>query len=126
MTAALKFVRTAAMVVALFVIVNMAISASGFDLSALVFLAWNVAPCILAYAAVTRRTAAYPAAGFAVGALGLTLLMHAQWMFDIGGAQTGSSTSALIFIFIPVYAVATGLIGAVVGAAVGFGLARLR
>jgi hypothetical protein len=37
--------------------------------------------------------------------------VHIQWYFDINGAATASSTSALIFAVLPVYCLILGVIG---------------
>jgi hypothetical protein len=34
--------------------------------------------------------------------------VHAAWLFDWGGTATGSSTSGLIFLFLPLYALVMG------------------
>jgi hypothetical protein len=76
---------------------------------------WNCMPPLLALglAATTRsaplgpRFAAY---GFAVGAAGLVLLGHVAWAFDIAKTASGSSTSALLLLFLPPYAVVAGVV----------------
>jgi hypothetical protein len=45
------------------------------------------------------------------------MFAHAAWAFDWGRTATGSSTSGLIFIFLPIYAVVLG--------GLAFGLLRL-
>jgi ABC-type lipoprotein release transport system permease subunit len=46
--------------------------------------------------------------------------MHAAWILDLGDTKTGSSTSGLMFVFLPIYAMLAGLVGAVSGALVGW------
>ena len=41
---------------------------------------------------------------FALGANGFMLFVHVMWYFDTDGAKTGSSTSALIFAVMPIWA----------------------
>ncbi len=53
--------------------------------------------------------------GFVLGSLGFTFLMHLAWMLDLGGTATGSSTSGLIFIFIPIYSLGLGILGTPIG-----------
>ncbi len=49
--------------------------------------------------------------GFLGGSVPVLLLAHVSWALDIGGTQTGGSTSGLIFAVIPVYAFIAGLAG---------------
>ena len=121
MTTTVKFLRSATIFATLFVVVNMTYTMSSFDIGAIGFIAWNIAPCVLAYMIISRPSAKHPAIGFVIGVLGLTILIHFYWMFDISGTKTGPSTSALIFIFIPIYSILLGLIAA----AVGFGVSKL-
>lgn len=48
--------------------------------------------------------------GLELGTIPLILLGHVAWYFDLDSTATGSSTSGLIFIFIPIYAVIFGVI----------------
>ncbi len=41
----------------------------------------------------------------------LILYIHIQWFFDINSFRSGSSTSALVFLFVPFYAFIFGGIG---------------
>ena len=43
----------------------------------------------------------YAGVGFAAGCLAGVMFVHLAWFFDWWGTKTGSSTSGLIFIFIP-------------------------
>ena len=79
-----------------------------------VFTLWGFVPVILTcafYARARRRHVnAKPELAFALGACGLTLAVHLAWIFDWGETKTGSSTSALIFLFIPIYATILGCV----------------
>ena len=55
--------------------------------------------------------------GFLIASSGFSLLYHLAWFLDIGSMASGSSTSALIFIFFPIYAVVLGYVGYGVAAA---------
>lgn len=85
------------------------------------FWVWNAIPVALGYVLLrrARNRAFWPAPEIAFIALscGLLLFAHAAWAFNWGRAATGSSTSALIFIFLPIYAVLLG--------GLAFGILRL-
>ena len=51
--------------------------------------------------------------GFLVGSNLFMAWAHVYWFFDIGGAKTGSSTSALIFVVMPFWAFIIGGVCAV-------------
>jgi TRAP-type C4-dicarboxylate transport system permease large subunit len=53
--------------------------------------------------------------GFLVPVVPLMWLVHIQWYFDINGAATGSSTSALIFAVLPIYCFILGAVGYAIG-----------
>ena len=76
------------------------------------FWIWNCLPIAIGYWLVTRRDkpdrSMLPEAAFVFVACGLTMLAHAAWLFDWGGTATGSSTSGLMFVVLPVYASALG------------------
>jgi hypothetical protein len=95
-----------------------------------VFTLWNCIPLLLAAitlvpAATRSRIVSYgesPHAhrrlrdlwvriGLAGAILGTTLCAHFIWKFDWWNARTGSSTSGLIFIVIPLWTLFSGLIG---------------
>ena len=86
-----------------------------------VFTVWNLVPVLEGYvlyrwAAKTNKASAYGGAiGFAMLGVGFTILAHAAWFFDWGQTKTGSSTSALIFIILPIYAAILGAVGYIVG-----------
>ncbi|MCH8494275.1 MAG: hypothetical protein LAT57_01415 [Balneolales bacterium] len=62
----------------------------------------------------------YAAYGFLLVSLGFSLFYHVQWLFDIGGVQTSSSTSIFLFFFYPFIAVIFGLLGYLAGLLAGF------
>ena len=76
------------------------------------FWIWNAVPVALGYALLrrARRKAFWPVpeVAFIVLSCGLLLFAHAAWMFDWGRVGTRSSTSALVFIFLPIYALLLG------------------
>jgi hypothetical protein len=63
------------------------------------------------------------AVGFLGGSLGLSLAGHVAWALDWAGTASGSSTSALVLVVLPLYAVAAGVGGSLIGAAIGAGFA---
>ena len=87
-----------------------------------VFTLWNCLP--LSIAAITFVPAAtrsprahrrlrdlWARIGLAGAILGSTLCIYFSWKFDWWNARTGSSTSGLIFIVIPLWTLLSGLIG---------------
>ena len=90
-----------------------------------VFSIWVLLPLIVIYArtifAGKRGNKRHIAAvvGFLIPVVPLMWFIHIQWYFDINGAATGSSTSALIFAVLPVYCFILGAIGYAIGYAVG-------
>lgn len=61
---------------------------------------------------VTQLRKAY---GFLIPSIAFSYFYHFAWFFDWGQIKTGDSTSALIFIWFPVYAVVLGFIGYLIG-----------
>jgi len=61
----------------------------------------------------------FAAYGYLIVGVGLSYLYHMAWYFDWDSTKTGSSTSALIFIWFPIYAVILGYVGYVIGYVVG-------
>ena len=57
--------------------------------------------------------------GFLVPVIPLMWFIHVQWYFDINGAATGSSTSALIFAVLPIYCFILGGVGYTIGYFIG-------
>lgn len=85
-------------------------AAMGFDIHGFVF--WNIVPIIVS-ALIYNKFIERPLinnSGFhsVVAILLFHCFFHIVMYFDIGKSATGSSTSALAFIFIPIYAVAFG------------------
>lgn len=73
------------------------------------FAAWNALPVaigcgVLVSALHSRLAYVVGCAVFAVVATLLVVLFHLAWLFDWGGTATSSSTSALAFIFVPLWA----------------------
>lgn len=89
------------------------------------FAIWNAAPlviCPVLYArAVARsdRRQVWGALGFLLGSMAISMSFHIAWLLNLDEIRTGSSTSALVLLFIPIYACVAG------GAGFAFGwLAR--
>ena len=84
------------------------------------FALWNMSPPIIGVILIQpwamfdtpvtgRISTCYPhLVGVAVIAA-VTILFQMAWLFDWGGTATGSSTSALAFIFVPIWATVIGL-----------------
>ena len=73
------------------------------------FVVWNALPVLLGFGVlVAGRRARLPivagCTAFAVLATLPVVLFHLAWLFDWGGIATSSSTSALAFIFVPLWA----------------------
>jgi hypothetical protein len=82
------------------------------------FAAWNALPMLAGLGMLLighRRRTAMPWGRMAFAAVATLFMVwfHLSWLFDWGGARTGSSTSALAFIFMPLWAL---IIGAIAGA----------
>jgi hypothetical protein len=72
------------------------------------FTVWNCLPVAAGFGMLvaglhTRGAIAVACVTFAVSATSLVTLFHLAWLFDWGGTATGSSTSALAFIFVPIW-----------------------
>jgi len=87
---------------------------------------WNCVPIIASYLLLSRArrsaTSPLPEIAFFLVACGVVLFAHAAWHMDWAGTASGSSTSALMFVVLPVYACVLG--GAAYGLAVLFGSRR--
>lgn len=57
--------------------------------------------------------------GFAIPAIGLSLYLHANWLYDIDGVATDATTPDLLFRFLPYYTGAAGCIGFAIGWIIG-------
>ena len=66
-----------------------------------------------------NQSLCYAAYGYILGWSGFSLFYHLAWFFDWGKTQTGSSTSALIFIWFPIYSIVIGVLFGVAGYIVG-------
>jgi ACR3 family arsenite efflux pump ArsB len=82
---------------------------------------WNCVPILTAYAITKNATKSAGfkrmagAIGFCLASIGLTVLMHVLWLLDWNKIATGSSTSALVFVFLPVYSLLSGGVGYLIG-----------
>lgn len=85
------------------------------------FIFWTCLPLYISYYLVNRATriesmknllAAY---GFMSVSIIFSIFYHITWHIDWQQTRTGSSTSALIFVWLPIYSVALGLIGYALG-----------
>lgn len=61
---------------------------------------------------VTQLRKAY---GFLIPSISFSYFYHIAWYFDLWQIKTGGSTSALIFIWFPIYAVILGFFGYLIG-----------
>lgn len=82
------------------------------------FAAWNALPMMAGLGMLLlghrhRRTIAWGRTAFAVVATLFMVWFHLAWLFDWGGTRTGSSTSALAFSFIPLWALVLGVVAGV-------------
>jgi hypothetical protein len=89
------------------------------------FTVWNCLPVAVGFGALvaglrTRGALAVACFTFAVSTSVLIALFHLSWLFDSGGTATGSSTSALAFIFVPIWA----CVFAAIIAGVAWGISR--
>lgn len=120
--------RTGPVAVAAFpLLLVAATSADASDIwGSVVFSLWSAAPValglLLSLAGPRSPRRPSPTMAFLSGAAALTSAFHLAWIFDVSGTATSSSTSALAFIFVPVWAV---IAGAVV-AALAFGFSVFR
>ena len=87
-----------------------------------IFTLWNLLPIVIGYFVLkysfvnrTSFVSSLPGFGYLILGIGFSLLTHAAWLFDWGETQTGSSTSGLMFIFIPVFSIVFGGAGFIVG-----------
>lgn len=85
------------------------------------FAVWNASPLLISYYLVNKglsinsKPVMIGFVVYTVFSLGILLFGHFAWYFDWQGTQTGSSSSGLIFIFLPVYAVILGGTGYLFG-----------
>jgi len=57
--------------------------------------------------------------GFAIPAVGLSLYLHASWLYDIDGIASGAESPDLLFRFLPYYTAVAGSIGFAIGWIIG-------
>ena len=81
------------------------------------FILWTSLPLYLSYYFIDRAVSSgsikrlYAAYGFMLAAIAFSVFYHITWYTDWQGTRTGSSTSALIFVWMPVYSVIIGFVG---------------
>ena len=88
------------------------------------FTIWNALPVAIGYGVlwIGLRSRGATAAGciaFAVTVTVLIALFHLAWLFDWGSIATSSSTSALAFLFVPIWAIVFATIIGLVAWGVG-------
>ncbi len=94
------------------------------------FAIWNSSPLMISFISFRSAIKNHSKSelggcmGFTLVSMALTLFFHGAWYFDWGETKTGSSTSGLIFIFIPIYALIVGGIGYVIGWFLGKGMEK--
>ena len=100
------------------------IGASFFTLQNVTFnflLLWSWLPLALGFLvwsyALNRqsRQKIYGAYGFLLSSIAFSYFYHFAWYFDWDGTRSGGSTTSLIFVFAPIYAVILGVVGYLVG-----------
>ena len=76
------------------------------------FWLWNAIPIVLGYILVRRAKSKslkpIPEYGYIAVGGGLVFLVHLAWAFNWCEGTSGSSTSGLIFLFLPAYALVAG------------------
>jgi hypothetical protein len=82
------------------------------------FALWNALPMLAGLGMLlaghrSRRAMPWGRVAFAVVATLFMVWFHLSWLFDWGGARTSSSTSALAFIFMPLWALVFGAVAGV-------------
>lgn len=87
---------------------------------------WNCLPVaaaffILVWGLHGRAARVVATIVFSLVVLSMEGLIHLAWEFNWGKVKTGSSTSGLVFLFVPLWAILFGS----VAAAIGYGLATL-
>jgi len=85
------------------------------------FSLWVLSPLIIIYviAAIVGRNGnkrhITAVKGYLIVVLPLMWFIHILWYFDINGTATSSSTSAIIFAVLPVYALILGAVAYLIG-----------
>jgi hypothetical protein len=78
-----------------------------------IFTAWNMLPLFVSFL-IYRFGSGYSAYSFLSGSMMLSGYLHLAWMFGWGDINS-DSTSALIFVVIPIFSLVAGGIGYAVG-----------
>ena len=85
------------------------------------FIVWTSLPLYISYffinAAIKHESKKklFAAYGFMTVSIIFSIFYHITWYIDWQQTRTGGSTSALIFVWLPIYSVVLGLAGYVVG-----------
>lgn len=64
---------------------------------------------------IKSRKKVWEGYNFLIVSIGFSYFYHLLWFFDIDGSKTGGSTSALLFLWGPIWAVFLGYIGYFIG-----------
>ena len=88
------------------------------------FTVWNVLPVALGFGVFliglrSQQAMAVGCISFGVSVTAQVVLFHLAWLFDWGGTATSSSTSALAFIFVPIWAIVSASIIGLVAWGIG-------
>ena len=85
------------------------------------FTLWNLVPLFISYllfaVAIYKKNTGLlvGAIGYSLFGIGISFVGHTAWYFDWYQIKTASSTSALIFIFLPVFSLIIGILGYTLG-----------
>ncbi len=86
---------------------------------------WTSLPLYISYILVNSAIKSnsikklFSAYGFMLFSIIFSIFYHVTWFIDWQGTKTSSSTSALIFIWLPLYSILIGLVGYVIGQIAG-------
>ncbi len=97
-----------------------------------IFTAWNILPIVVALIILHYTDRAVDSSlpkqlgiyGFVSFTGGVVVIAHLAWLLDWGKTATGSSTSALMFVTLPILALLSGCIGWLIGWCIGLILNR--
>jgi len=93
------------------------LSGIALELTGVVFVLWNLVPVViggfLIRGAISCESSALlgGCVGYVLCGIGFVLFINFSWIFDWNTMKTGSSTSGLVFIFLPFYSLMFGAIG---------------